>query len=245
MEEFARFARLARAPFAPALMFSFLDLDLDGFCSVDDYHDWVGRHRRTAPLSLAARGARTATDLFLPVVDGVATLRGDDLDGPPERAAVASFRELVAIFDAYHGAFDRGAAPGDDVLRLEPEARDAALDGRRIFPAHVAATFANLLGVHLDGRVAAGALARLAGVTERAAADRGVSLRAWLDCAFVDGTVSRDVHVLAGPIFEELKTHTGKLVAPPPRPRAAPAARKPRSAMSSLGSADSLYGPLE
>ena len=79
----------------------------------------------------------------------------------------------------------------------------------------------------------------------RAAADRGVSLRAWLDCAFVDGTVSRDVHVLASPIFEELKTHTGKLVAPPPRPRAAPAARKPRSAMSSLGSADSLYGPLE
>ncbi|KAH8099023.1 hypothetical protein JL720_1997 [Aureococcus anophagefferens] len=225
LEEFARFARLARAPFAPALMFSFLDLDLDGFCSVDDYHDWVGRHRRTAPLSLAARGARTATDLFLPVVDGLATLRGDDLDGPPERAAVAS-----------------GA--GDDVLRLEPEARDAALDGRRIFPAHVAATFANLLGVHLDGRVAAGALARLAGATERAVADRGVSLRAWLDCAFVDGTVSRDVHVLAGPIFEELKTHTGKLVAPPPR-RAAPPARKPRSAMSSLGSADSLYGPLE
>ncbi|KAH8047013.1 serine/threonine kinase [Aureococcus anophagefferens] len=161
------------------------------------------------------KAARTATDLFLPVVDGLATLRGDDLDGPPERAAVASFRELVAIFDAYHGAFDRKAAPGDDVLRLEPEARDAALDGRRIFPAH------------------------------RAVADRGVSLRAWLDCAFVDGTVSRDVHVLAGPIFEELKTHTGKLVAPPPRPRAAPPARKPRSAMSSLGSADSLYGPLE
>ena len=61
----------------------------------------------------------------------------------------------------------------------------------------------------------------------------------------VDGTVSRAGHVLAGPIFEELKTHTGKLVAPPPRPRAPPAARKPRSAMSSLGSADSLYGPLE
>ncbi|KAH8045861.1 serine/threonine kinase [Aureococcus anophagefferens] len=232
LEEFARFARLARAPFAPALMFSFLDLDLDGFCSVDDYHDWVGRHRRTAPLSLAARGARTATDLFLPVVDGLATLRATTWTA---RRSARRWRRSASSSPSSTRttALRPESGARRRVLRLEPEARDAALDGRRIFPAHVAATFANLLGVHLDGRVAAGALARLAGATERAVADRGVSLRAWLDCAFVDGTVSRDVHVLAGPIFEELKTHTGKLVAPPPLGCAS--ARKPRSAMSSSG----------
>ena len=48
-----------------------------------------------------------------------------------------AFSQIIAMQAAtlhdFDGAFDRGAAPGDDVLRLEPEARDAALEDRRDF----------------------------------------------------------------------------------------------------------------
>ena len=144
LDAFADFARLVHMPFSAKLMFSFIDLDFDGRVAVGDYVDWLShRQRGFAGSARRGTGARPATDAYLPGADG----------SPPEVAdpfAIALFRELVVLFDVYFRAFEPDAEPTDAAVFLEPDDRDAALDGRIIFPNHVATVFANRLDVHLD-----------------------------------------------------------------------------------------------